>query len=189
MAALPRDRNDLILTKTGQGTLHYLVAYRYRLQGNQPGKLNGLRITRTIRPANEDKVLYKTGLYAPEPLTVPVGQVYDIGLEIIADHAVDHVVVTDPLPAGFEAVDDSFQTTAPYFQSQGDSWQLAYQTIYHDRVVAFGDKLDPGVYTLHYLVRSVTPGTFVYPGAETHLQYAPEEFGRSASSSLVVTEK
>ncbi|MBD2037584.1 alpha-2-macroglobulin family protein [Leptolyngbya sp. FACHB-321] len=189
MAALPRDRNDLILTKTGQGTLHYLVAYRYRLQGNQPGKLNGLRITRTIRPANEDKVVYKTGLYAPEPLTVPVGQVYDIGLEIIADHSVDHVVVTDPLPAGFEAVDDSFQTTTPYFQSQGDSWQLAYQTIYHDRVVAFGDKLDPGVYTLHYLVRSVTPGTFVYPGAEAHLQYAPEEFGRSASSSLVVTEK
>ena len=134
----------MTLKKTGQGLLHYLVAYRYRLQGNQPGKLNGLRVTRTIRPANEDKVLYKTGLYAPDPLTVPVGQVYDIGLEIITDHPVDHVVVTDPLPAGFEAVDNSFQTTTPYFQAQGDSWQLGYQTIYHDRVVAFGDKLDPG---------------------------------------------
>ncbi len=189
MADLPRDRNDLTLKKTGQGILHYLVAYRYRLQGNQPGKLNGLRVTRTIRPANEDKVLYKTGLVAPDPLTVPVGQVYDIGLEIITDHPVDHVVVTDPLPAGFEAVDNSFQTTTPYFQAQGDSWQLDYQTIYHDRVVAFGDKLDPGVYTLHYLVRSVTPGTFLYPGAEAHLEYAPEEFGRSASSSLVVSEK
>jgi hypothetical protein len=189
MADLPRDRTDITLKKTGQGILHYLVAYRYRLQGNQPGKLNGLRVTRTLRPANEDKVLYKTGLYAPDPLTVPVGQVYDIGLEIITDHPVDHVVVTDPLPAGFEAVDNSFQTTTPYFQAQGDSWQLGYQTIYHDRVVAFGDKLDPGVYTLHYLVRSVTPGNFVYPGAEAHLEYAPEEFGRSASSNLVVSEK
>ncbi|MBW4583585.1 MAG: alpha-2-macroglobulin family protein [Tildeniella nuda ZEHNDER 1965/U140] len=189
MADLPRDRSDITLKKSGQGILHYLVAYRYRLQGNQPGKLNGLRLTRTIRPANEDKVLYRTGLYAPEPLTVPVGQVYDIGLEIITDHPVDHVIVTDPLPAGFEAVDNSFQTTTPYFQAQGDSWQLGYQTIYHDRVVAFGDKLDPGVYTLHYLVRSVTPGTYLYPGAEAHLEYAPEEFGRSASSSLVVSEK
>ncbi|PSB25773.1 alpha-2-macroglobulin family protein [Stenomitos frigidus] len=189
MADLPRDRNDVTLKKTGQGILHYLVVYRYRLQGNQPGKLNGLRVTRTIRPANEDKVLYKTGLVAPEPLTVPIGQVYDIGLEIITDHPVDHVVLTDPLPAGFEAVDNSFQTTTPYFKAQGDSWQLGYQTIYHDRVVAFGDKLDPGVYTLHYLVRSVTPGTFLYPGAEAHLEYAPEEFGRSASSSLVVSEK
>jgi uncharacterized protein YfaS (alpha-2-macroglobulin family) len=189
MADLPHDRNTLTLKKSGAGILHYLVAYRYRLQGNQPGRLNGLRVTRTIRPANEEKVLYRTGLFAPDPLSLPVGQVYDVGLEIITDHPVDHVVITDPLPAGLEAVDNSFQTTTPYFQAQGDSWQLSYQTIYKDRVVAFGDKLNPGVYTLHYLVRSVTPGTFVYPGAEAHLQYTPEEFGRSASTMLTVAEK
>ncbi|QZZ20770.1 alpha-2-macroglobulin family protein [Leptothermofonsia sichuanensis E412] len=186
---LPQNRNDLMLKKTGQGVLHYLVAYRYRLNGNQPGRVNGLRVTRTIRPANQDKVLFRTGLYAPDPLKVPAGQVYDVGLEIITDHPVNHVLITDPLPAGFEAVDNSFQTSTPYFEAKGDSWQLAYQTIYKDRVVAYGDKLDPGVYTLHYLVRSVTPGTFVYPGSEAHLQYAPEEFGRSASSILEVTEK
>ena len=186
---LPPNQNDLLLKKSGQGVLHYLVAYRYRLQGNQPGRLNGLRVTRTLRPANGDKVLYKTGLFVTDPLKVPPGQVYDVGLEIITDHPVDHVVITDPLPAGFEAVDNSFQTSTPYFQAKGDSWQLAYQTIYKDRVVAYGDRLEPGVYTLHYLVRSVTPGTFLYPGAEAHLQYAPEEFGRSASSTLEVSEK
>jgi uncharacterized protein YfaS (alpha-2-macroglobulin family) len=189
MADLPRDQSTLTLKKSGQGSLHYLVAYRYRLQGNQPGRLNGLRVTRTIRPANEEKVLYKTGLFAPDPLSLPVGQVYDVGLEIITDHPVDHVVITDPLPAGLEAVDNNFQTTTPYFKAQGDSWQLRYQTIYKDRIVAYGDKLNPGVYTLHYLVRSITPGTFVYPGAEAHLQYAPEEFGRSASTVLTVAEK
>jgi uncharacterized protein YfaS (alpha-2-macroglobulin family) len=186
---LPRGRNDLLLKKSGEGILHYLVSYRYRLQGNQPGRLNGLRITRTIRPANQEKALYRTGLVAPDPLKLPAGQVYDVGLEVITDHPVDHVIVTDPLPAGFEAVDNSFQTSTPYFQAQGDSWQLAYQAIYKDRVVAYSDRLDPGVYTLHYLVRSVTPGTFVYPGAEAHLQYAPEEFGRSAAATLEVTEK
>jgi uncharacterized protein YfaS (alpha-2-macroglobulin family) len=189
MAELPRNRQDLVLKKSGNGLLHYLVAYRYRLQGDQPGRLNGLRVTRSLRPANQDKVLFKTGLVAPEPLKVPAGQVYDVGLEIITDHAVDHVVITDPLPAGFEAVDNSFQTSTPYFQAQGDSWQLGYETIHRDRVVAYGDRLEPGVYSLHYLVRSVTPGNFLYPGAEAHLQYAPEEFGRSASSTLVVSEK
>ncbi len=189
MNDLPRNQNDLILKKSGQGILHYLVAYRYHLHGNQPGQLNGLRVTRTIRPANEDKVLYRTGLYATETLKVPAGQVYDVGLEIITDHPVNHVVITDPLPAGFEAVDNSFQTSTPYFEAKGDSWQLAYQTIYKDKVVAYGDELDPGVYTMHYLVRSVTPGTFLYPGAEAHLQYAPEEFGRSASSTLEVSAK
>ena len=52
--------------------------------------------------------------------------------------------------------------------------------------MAYSDFYNPGVYTLHYLVRSVTPGTFLYPGAEVHLQYAPEEFGRSADSTLQI---
>jgi hypothetical protein len=186
MAQLPRGRHDLRLNKSGQGTLHYLVAYRYRLKGNQPGRFNGLRMTREIRPANQEKVLRKIGLYAAdEPLTVKAGQVFDIGLEIITDHPVDRVIITDPLPAGFEAVDTSFQTATPYFQAQ-DNWKIGYQTIYRDRVVAYGDHLEAGVYNLHYLVRSITPGTFLWPGAEVHLQYAPEEFGRSASSGLMV---
>jgi uncharacterized protein YfaS (alpha-2-macroglobulin family) len=35
----------------------------------------------------------------------------------------------------------------------------------------------------------VTPGTFIWPGAEVHLQYTPEEFGRSADSTLILAEK
>ncbi|MBD2181674.1 alpha-2-macroglobulin family protein [Aerosakkonema funiforme] len=190
MAQLPRGQHDLILKKSGQGTLHYLAAYRYRLPGNQPGRLNGLRVVREIRAANQDKVLRKIGLYAvDEPLKLPSGQVFDIGLEIFTDRPVDHLIVTDYLPAGFEAVDGSFQTATPYFQAQGDSWELDYKTIYRDRILAYGDRLEAGVYSLHYLVRSVTPGTFIWPGAEVRLQYAPEEFGRSAASTLVISDR
>jgi alpha-2-macroglobulin len=189
MTDLPRGKNNLELKKSGNGNLHYLVAYRYRLQGDQPGRLNGLRVTRTIRPANQTDILHTTGLSVPEALKVPAGQVYDVGLEIIADRPVDQVVITDPLPAGFEAVDNSFQTSTPYFKARSDSWQVNYQTIHRDRIVAFADKFNPGVYSLHYLVRSVTPGTFTYPGAEAHLQYAPEEFGRTASTTLTVEER
>jgi alpha-2-macroglobulin len=118
MAQLPRGQHDLNLKKSGQGTLHYLVAYRYRLKGNQPGRFNGLRVTREVRAANQDKVLRKIGLYAAdEPLAVKAGQVFDIALEIISDRPVDHVVIKDPLPAGFEAVDTSFQTATPYLQA------------------------------------------------------------------------
>ncbi|HEY9805515.1 MAG TPA: hypothetical protein V6D04_03050, partial [Candidatus Obscuribacterales bacterium] len=131
--------------------------------------------------------LQRLGLYAPDKsLTLPAGQVFDVALEIVTDHPVDHVVITDPLPAGLEAVDTSFQTSTPALQAQSDDWEIGYQTIHRDRVVAYGDRLAAGVYTLHYLVRSVTPGTFLWPGAEVHLQYAPEEFGRSAASTLVV---
>jgi uncharacterized protein YfaS (alpha-2-macroglobulin family) len=101
---------------------------------------------------------------------------------------VDHLVITDPLPAGLEAVDATFQTSTQYYQARRDSWQIDYQTIYKDRVVAYADHLAAGVYSFHYLVRSVTPGTYAWPGAEVHLQYAPEEFGRTASSTLIVSE-
>ena len=50
------------------------------------------------------------------------------------------------------------------------------------------ESLLPGVYELHYLVRSVTPGAFAWPGAHDYLQDAPEEFGRSAGTTLNVTE-
>jgi uncharacterized protein YfaS (alpha-2-macroglobulin family) len=187
MADLPPGKSLLTLAKTGNGQLHYLAAYRYRLPGPQAGRLNGLRVTREIRPANQETVLRRIGLNAEaEPLAIAPGQVLDIGLEIVADHPVTHLTITDPLPAGFEAIDSSFQTSTPYFQSGEDSWEIGYQTVHRDRVVAYGDRLDPGVYTLHYLVRSVTPGTFLWPGAEVQLEYAPEEFGRSASSTVQV---
>jgi uncharacterized protein YfaS (alpha-2-macroglobulin family) len=39
---------------------------------------------------------------------------------------------------------------------------------------------------LHYIARTVTPGTFSWPGAEAHLIDNPEEFGRTATASLKV---
>ncbi|NET47803.1 MAG: alpha-2-macroglobulin family protein [Merismopedia sp. SIO2A8] len=190
MADLPKGQNDLVLSKTGPGVLHYLAAYTYRLDGEVPGRMNGLRVTRTVHPVNADNVTdaIETMALTPKDKVVKLdaAQVFDIGLEIITDHPVDHVVITDPLPAGLEAVDTNFQTTTDYFQPQTDSWQIRYQTIYKDKVQAYGDRLPAGVYSLHYLVRSVTSGTFQWPGAEAHLQYAPEEFGRSASAILMI---
>lgn len=189
IANLPRGHHDLTLQKSASGKLHYLLTYRYRLQGNQPGRFNGLRISREISRVG-DKMLQKIGLYAfDKPLTIQTGQVYNIELELIVDHPVDRVVINDPLPAGFEAVDESFQTATSALKAKADNWQLGFKTIYSDRIIAYADHLDPGVYSLHYLVRGVTPGTFLYPGAKVHLQYAPEEFGRSADSILVLEEK
>ncbi|MGC1309996.1 MAG: alpha-2-macroglobulin [Phormidesmis sp.] len=187
MLDLPKGESELQLQKAGEGELHYVSAYRYRLQGNPPGRLNGLRITRLVRPANQAEVLHQFGLQAAEEATaLPTGQVFDIGLEIISDHPVDHVIITDPLPAGLEAVDTTFQTATAALQAQQDSWKIDYQRIYRDRILAYADHLDAGIYSLHYLVRSVTPGTFGWPGATAHLQYAPEEFGRTTAATLEV---
>jgi uncharacterized protein YfaS (alpha-2-macroglobulin family) len=188
MARLPKIETGLKMSRVGTGTLHYVVSYEYRPINGLPGAINGLRLLREIRPANKTEVLDSIGVGIPsQPLSLPAGNVFDIGLQIITDHYVDHVLIDDPLPAGFEAVDTSFATSTPYFQSTS-AWEIDYQTVGRDRVTAFASALTPGVFALHYLVRTVTPGTYVWPGAEAHLQYAPEEFGRTASSTVTVTQ-
>jgi len=187
LPALSKGSHALVLRKSGSGVLHYVVSYTYKLAANAPGRLSGLRVIRTIHPANQSTVLATVDI-APQSdaLQLAAGNVYDIGVRIAVDHPVDRVVITDPLPAGFEALDTSFQTTASYYQPLTQAWQIDYQQVYQDRVTAYAQHLDPGVYMLHYLVRSVTPGDYIWPGANAYLLDAPEQFGRSAFRSVKV---
>ncbi len=121
--------------------------------------------------------------------TLVAGRVYAIDDIITTDHPLDDVVVDDPLPAGLEAVDQTFNTAVQYYQAGWDNWQVDYQSIHRDHVLAFAHHLQAGVYAVHYLVRSVTPGSYGWPGARAYLEYAPEEFGRTASSRLMISEK
>ncbi|MBV8374100.1 MAG: hypothetical protein JO302_01210, partial [Candidatus Eremiobacteraeota bacterium] len=120
-------------------------------------------------------------------LAVPAGRVFDVGVRVIVDHPVDRLLIEDPLPAGFEAVDTTFRTSSQAVLPQTDSWQIDTQQIYRDRVIAYAEHLGPGIYEMHYLVRSVTPGEYQWPGARAYLRAAPEQSGRSAPSELRVT--
>ncbi len=186
MRALPSGASTVALAKSGAGTLHYAVTYRYRLGPGAPGRLNGLRVTRVVRLANAPEVLATLGLSArSEPLALQPARVYDVELQIVADHPVDRVVITDPLPAGLEAVDTSFATSAAE-HAPSASWEIGDQQIRIDRIEAYADHLEPGIYRLHYLARSVTPGTFLWPGAEAHLAARPDEFGRTTATTVAI---
>jgi hypothetical protein len=185
---VPVGKSTLTMNKQGSGTLHYTVALRYPSPDSGPGAYSGIRIDRLVHPANDPSTLATFGLaaVAADATHLTSARVFEIEDRIVTDHALDNVIITDPLPAGLEAVDASFQTATRYFQAGADTWQIDYQQIYSDRVLAFAHYLAPGVYAVHYLVRSVTPGNFSWPGAEVHLQYAPEEFGRTSSSRLTI---
>ena len=188
-ALTPGSKPVLALKKSGSGTLHYFVSYSYSLAGPQPGAIQGLRVIRYVRGAGQSSVLGLFGYVAPSaPLQLGAGEVFDVELEVIVDHPVDQVVITDPLPAGLEAVDTAFRTAPARSEAaMTDSWQLDYQTIYRDRVVAFADHLDAGDYSFHYLAQSVTPGTYSWPGAQAQLEFAPEIFGRTSSGSVIIS--
>lgn len=184
-ARLPAGSSPITVAKTGSGNVHYALTYSYRLSGPQPGVLGGLRVTRSVRAAGATDPLATMGLsLTTAPVTLASANVFDVELQIITDHPVDRVRITDPLPAGLEAVDTSFATTNAKRPSQ--SWQIDDQQIYHDRIEAYADHLGPGVYVFHYLARAVTPGTFAWPGANAQLADQPQEFGRTASATLTI---
>ncbi len=176
------------------GTAHYLVLYTYPVAPNAAGELAAFRVVRTLSDlsaataATSPAPLATMDLATALPVSVAAGRVFDVGIRTIVDHPIDRLVIDDPLPAGFEAVDTSFRTALQAIVPQSNSWQIDTSQIYRDRVVAYAQHLDPGVYELHYLVRSVTPGEFAWPGARAYLQDAPEQFGRSAGSTLNVTQ-
>ncbi|MEH2084103.1 MAG: hypothetical protein V7K89_30285 [Nostoc sp.] len=55
-----------------------------------------------------------------------------------------------------------------------------------DRIIAYPYHLESEVYSLHYLVCSMTPGAFYWFDAQVHLQYVLEEFGRTAGLTLLL---
>jgi hypothetical protein len=186
-------KGDAIQIAAQGGVAHYLVLYTYPVPPNAPGELAAFRVVRVLNDpstalAQNAPPLATMDLATALPVSVAAGRVFDVGVRTIVDHPVDRLVIDDPLPAGFEAVDTSFRTALQAIAPQSNSWQIDTSQIYRDRVVAYAQHLEPGVYELHYLVRSVTPGTFAWPGAHAYLQDAPEEFGRSAGTTLNVTQ-
>jgi uncharacterized protein YfaS (alpha-2-macroglobulin family) len=186
---LSRGASHVVLAKRGRGTLHYVVAFRYPVPADGPGVYSGIRIDRFVRAANAPEILAQFGLAAPGgPTTLEAARVYDVEDRIVTDHPLDGLVVSDPLPAGLEAVDQTFRTATKYYTSD-DPWDVDYQTIERARVLSFASHLEAGVYAIHYLARTVTPGTFAWPPATAQLQREPEEFGRTAATKLIVSAK
>jgi hypothetical protein len=114
-----------------------------------------------------------------------------------------YVAVTDPLPAGFEAVETWFATTARDLAAQQDRqtntggdaqdwrnwWQYSgfdHVERHDDRIQLFATRLGEGVHEFSYIVRATTAGTFRTAPARAEEMYEPEVFGRTATTTIEV---
>jgi uncharacterized protein YfaS (alpha-2-macroglobulin family) len=183
ISELPPGRQVLRLQPQGNVPLHYTVVYRYRPQ-EAPGRLEGLRIARIVTPAGQAKPLQQHFLSPVRPLKLKTGDVVDVGLEIAGDRPLTHLQIEDWLPAGLEAVDQSFAIANPAVTAQPSAWAIQHQEIRGDRVRGYAERLEPGAYEFHYLARAVTPGTYQWPGATVTARHAPETLGRTVAAQL-----
>ena len=100
------------------------------------------------------------------------------------------VALTDYVPAGFE-IDN------PHLVSSGDTGTLGwisnagsptYTEFRDDRFTAAFERRsgDPTTYTVAYVVRAVSPGTYVLPQAVVEDMYRPDRFGRTETGAVEV---
>ena len=159
---------------------------------------------------------YETG---KPVVSVPEGSLVRVRLRITVPADRRFVALTDPLPAGLEAVDLSLRTTgqlpgpgaalsarAPteegaepagdylfgwYYGSWDSGWwsPFDHKEFRDDRVVYVATVLWTGRYTASYVARATTPGTFIRPPAHAEEMYNPAVQGRSDGGIFTVTAR
>lgn len=187
---------DIVLSRDGtDGRLYYRLGLRYApTDFNLEPRDQGFVVQRTYEAIDDeaDVVRNDDGTW-----TVQAGARVRVRLTMVADSSRTHVALIDPIPAGFEIVNPALATSEPIPQADpSDStsnrfwWSrwFDHQNLRDDRAEAFSTWLGAGSYEYTYVARATTPGMFVTPPTRAEQIYEPEVFGRSASTTVTITD-
>ena len=183
---------DLVVSRAGTGRLFYSTRLQYALSEPPPASNQGIQIERRYERFTENAT------EAPAATSFNAGDLVRVTLSITVPQERRYVAVNDALPAGFEAVDSWFRTTASDLAKDasvqtgdGNYWwweRGGFDRIekFDDRVALFATRLGVGRHQFSYIVRATTTGTFRAAGATAEEMYAPEVQGRTAPAVIEV---
>jgi uncharacterized protein YfaS (alpha-2-macroglobulin family) len=188
---------DLVVGKKGPGRLYYRLGLRYAPENLKLDALDrGFGVERQYLDAATGQPLPRD---ASGALEVEAGALVQVKLRVTAPDRRYYAAVVDPLPAGLEAENQAFVTTATQRGEAraNNSWPASRWSWWYwspwdftefrdDRVQLFADSLYGGVHEYSYTARATTLGTFVVPPTRAEEMYTPETFGRCASDRLTV---
>ena len=114
-----------------------------------------------------------------------VGDRILVTLDLEVRRRATYVVIEDPLPSVFEAINPEFKSQeVAAGETLGSSWISSHQELRQDRAVFFADLLHPGRYSLRYLARVVAAGDALAPSAKIQEMYHPERFGSTDTQEM-----
>jgi len=171
------------ITNTGDGTLQAVISVNGAPITPEPATEKGFKIERLYHtldgtPVDPSTVKQNTRLAVVLKITEPLPEY-------------GRIIVADYLPAGFE-IDN------PRLVSSGETGTLSWienaaepvnSEFRDDRFTAAFERKsgDAVVFTVAYVVRAVSPGTYVLPQAYVEDMYRPDRFGRTATGKVEVT--
>jgi alpha-2-macroglobulin len=179
--------------------------YWYATVSEVPNDLQTIAVDRGIRVER----WYENVANGRPTVTAREGELVRVRLRVSIDSEKRFLVLDDPLPAGLEAVDLSLRTlagVAAFAASNPDqlneaqweggwyygSWDSGFwspfdhKELRDDRVVYSATLLWPGTYSVSYLARATTPGTFIAPPVHAEEMYDPGVNGRTAATRFIV---
>ena len=171
----------------GDGNLYYTAFLSADLQISQIDALDqGMSITRQYFSLEDPET----------PITeIEQGELVRVRLTMVVPGALHYLVINDPLPAGFEALDSTLETdtVVPSYYTREMNAERGWGWWYFDhiekrdeKVVLVADYLPAGTYVFTYLARASTAGTYnvIPPNAAEF--YFPDVGGRGAGSKFTV---
>jgi alpha-2-macroglobulin len=123
-----------------------------------------------------------------------------VELTVIAPNNSVFVVVTDPVPAGAEAIDPGLETNSAAFGGSTErtdaespygywGWWYFNRIEYRDEEVRFfADYLPAGTYQYTYYLQANIPGEYQVMPAQAQQAYFPEVFGRSDGMKFTIAD-
>ncbi len=179
------------IEKTGPGLLYYGIRMNYYPTRDTLVRDEGIAVIKTISSMDGKPV----GQNSSGDYVLSAGSMYKVTLRIVVPQQRNFVVVDDPLPAGAEAVNLTFDTESGFLGRDLNSgnWESMYWNggFNHveqkdDRVLLFASTLQAGVHDYSYLVGAATYGTFRMPATHAEEMYEPDVFGQTAQKAIVV---
>jgi uncharacterized protein YfaS (alpha-2-macroglobulin family) len=180
--------NYLVFTRgDGAGNLYYTAYLSTELPVESIQPLDqGVSLSRQYFTLDDSKT----------PITeIQRGDLVRVRLTVVVPAAMHYIVVDDPLPAGFEAIDSTIltdtavptsYTLTDYNERGWGWWYFSHIELRDEKVVLSADYLPAGTYVYTYLARAGTAGTFkVIPPTASEF-YFPDVGGRGAGSVFEV---
>lgn len=188
------------IARSGTGRLYYGVQLRYAEPAGTAGPVDaGFTVKRRYyvqhgadwTPVGPDTQLAR-------------GDIVRVDLDVDAPTERHYVVLTDPLPGAFEAVNRNLATSArslPHAEpgtavlwfdyGPWPDFSITTGGFYHretafDAVRFYADNLPAGHYRLIYSAQVISPGTFVAPPPVIKEIYQPDVFGRGQAARFKV---
>jgi alpha-2-macroglobulin len=175
-APLPQNAT---LEITPKGEVAYNVDIRYRAKPETiKAEEHGIKLSREyLDESGKPKTTFK------------VGDVVQVVLHVEVPDDSTNLMVSDALPAGFEALNTKLATVGAATVKQSPIWWGDYREMHDDRVDFASEYVWDGSFEYRYSIRAIASGKFVRPPATAELMYDPKTNAQTALDFLEVAPK